>query len=238
MPRGSGSDYNRRVGTTPGRPLDLLSVDNQDVVQAGLKSLVLSHPTAVRSVLTATDVTGEVDLTCPAPDIVVLDYWLGRDDTESLDAVSAFVHWGARVVLYTSEERAVPLRKAVDAGVDAVCLRNDGMPNLVDTLALVAAGQPVVGGPLARALGAERSGRVVLTAAEQTVLQGLSYGLTPAAIAKQLFLAESTVRTHERNIHAKYRDVSAQERMSRGRMLFEALRDGYWDARGTPGPRD
>ncbi|MCA0181388.1 MAG: LuxR family transcriptional regulator [Actinobacteria bacterium] len=70
-----------------------------------------------------------------------------------------------------------------------------------------------------------------LTNAQCAVLEGLSLGLDPADVARQLGISENTVRTHERNIHDKYRTILGDQRITRSRLLYEALRDGYWEAR-------
>ncbi len=209
-------------------PLTIVAVDNQQVVLAGLKSLAFSHAEIVRSVTTFEQVV-DIDVSGPPPDVVILDYWLGRDDHECLDAIAALTHWGSRVILYTSEEKPIPLQRAARAGVDAVCLKNDGLQPLVDALVSVSTGQPVLTGALARAIGA--SPVTHLTPAEQRVLNGLAYGLSTAEIAARLVVAESTVAAHEKKIHHKYRDAFQSERMTRARVLFESLRDGYWDTR-------
>ena len=211
-------------------PIDLVVVDNQDVVRAGLMSLTFSHPDVVRSVL-AVPAVDDLDVTRPPVPLVVLDYWLGRDSDSCLDAIEALKGWGAAVLLYTSEERAHQLRLALRAGVDGLCLKNDGMDALAAAIRQVVGGSPAYSGPLARAAADDDEFRVRLTRAEQTVLEGLSFGMSPAQIATQLHVAEATVKTHERHIHDKYREAIGDERISRSRLLFEALRDGYWDTR-------
>lgn len=124
------------------RPLVLVAVDNnQDIVLAGLRSLTLTHGDLVGSVRCHTAVA-EVDVSAPPPDVVVLDFWLGRDDTESIDAVSAFKEWGSRVLLHTSEESPHKLNRALRAGIDALCLKNDGLPALVEALTALAHDEP------------------------------------------------------------------------------------------------
>ena len=122
-------------------PVDLVALDNQDVVLAGLRSLPISHPEVIRTVVAHRSLT-TLDVTTPPPHVVVLDYWLGRDDEDSLDAVSALKAWGAAVLLYTSEERPRPLRAALRAGVDGLCLKNDGLDALVHAVAQVITGSP------------------------------------------------------------------------------------------------
>lgn len=218
-------------------PIDLVVIDNQDVVRAGLRSLAFSHPETVRSVRAVASVV-ELDVSEPPVPVVVLDYWLGRDDQNSLDAVEALKGWGASVLLYTSEEKPHPLRLALRAGVDGLCLKNDGMDALVTAIRLLVAGSPAYSGPLARAAADEDGLRVRLTPAEEVVLEGLAVGLAPTEIAVRLGVAEATVKTHERHIHDKYRDSLGQERVTRARVMFEALRDGYWDTRPAERARD
>lgn len=215
------------------RPLTILAVDNQDIVLAGLRSLPLTHSDLVGSMLCHTAVA-DVDVSRPPPDVVILDFWLGRDDTESIDAVSAFKEWGARVLLYTGEESPHNLNRALRAGVDALCLKNDGLAALIDALTCLANGEPAISSTLAQTVNSDRNLRASLTSTEIRVLTGLAYGLSSAEIAAHLSVSENTIKTHEGNIHRKYRDATGLERMTRARLLFEALRDGYWDIRNMP----
>lgn len=233
MPRHPWVAYNWCVTESRGPlPVDLIVIDNLDVVRAGLQSLTFSHPAVVRTVRAVASIE-DLDVTERPVPVVVLDYWLGRDDENALDAVAAIKGWGPAVLLYTSEERPHQLRLALQAGVDGLCLKNDGVDALVAAIAQVSTGSPAYSGPLARAAADDQALRVRLTKAETTVLEGLSYGLGPAEIAERLHVTDATVKTHERHIHDKYRQVTGQERVTRARLLFEALRDGYWDTRSS-----
>lgn len=211
-------------------PLMVVAIDNQDVVLAGLRCLLITHPHVVRAVSTYTQIA-DVDVSASPPDVVLLDFWLGRDDQDSLDAVIALKQWGTKVLMYTSEERPHLLRQALRAGVDGLCLKNDGLEALVTALHRVGSQEVLLAGPLARAAAEDRDLTTQLTDSEIRVLAGLAYGLSPAEIADKLTISQHTVRSHERHIHDKYREVAGQEKISRAEVLFRALRDGYWNER-------
>lgn len=214
-------------------PYDVIAVDNLDLTWHGLMSLQLSRPDVVRSMRTYADVT-ELDLTADPPDVVVLDYWLGRENQASTPHIPTLKAWGAHVVLYTSQEAPVPLRDALRAGVDGLCLKNDGMPALVDAIACVGRGEMVFSGPLARAALEDEAIGARLTRREVEVLRGLAYGLTHAELARRLFVEKSTIDSHVENIRQQYA-VSTGAKVNRARMLREALLDGYLDARPERG---
>lgn len=215
------------VSARPPKALRVLAVDNQDVVLTGLERLPVLYPAVVESVTCARDLAA-IPWTADPPDAVILDYWLGRDDQDCLDAIGHFLEWGTSVVLYTTEEKPFPLQAALRAGVHGLSLKNDGLDRLVQALQAVSIGQPYFSGPLARAAAGDRAMTAVLTEAEIRVLKGLAYGLSTQEIADRLTVSVTTVRAHERSIHQKYRPRARDGRMSRNRALFEALRDGYW----------
>lgn len=200
-------------------------IENLDVVRRGLMSLPLTHPHAIASVRTFADVS-EIDLTTRPPHVVVLDYWLRRDNQPSLEYVPTLQKWGAHVLLYTTEEAPHPLQRAMQAGVDGLCLKNDGVDALVAAIVSLGHGEAVLSSPLARALISDGALRAKLTPAEVETLRALAYGKTPAEIAKARFLAVSTIETHVEHIRAKYA-ASTGGKVNRARMLHEGLKDGY-----------
>ena len=208
-------------------PYDIAVIDNLDVVRMGVTTLQITHPATVRTVTTYVH-ADDVDLDAAAPDVVVLDYWLGRDDEASLDYISTLKEWSGKVVLYTSEEGPARLREAMRRGIDGLCLKNDGAPALAEAIAAVGRGQFVWSGPLARAAVNDDALSAQLTPAEIRVLRALALGLTTREIAKRLNVAETTVGTQVESIRRRYSDATGQK-VNRVRMLHEGLIDGYLD---------
>ena len=218
--------------STRSTAVDVVVIDNQWTARSAVSTLALTHPQIVRSVR-GYEAIADLDLTEPRPHVLLLDYWLGRDDTPCLSHVAELKEWGPKVVLFTSEERPVHLRRALRAGVDGLCLKYDGPAMLVDAIAMAGRGHPVFSSPLARAAASDTGMRTHLTAREVEVLEGLAHGLTADEIATRLVLSTATVKTHVQNIHDKYRSVFG-ERVNRGRLVHEAHLDGYLDGRSLP----
>ncbi|HRA46146.1 MAG TPA: response regulator transcription factor [Phycicoccus sp.] len=208
-------------------PCDVVAVDNLDVVRMGLTSLQFTHPGVVRRVTTYPHVR-DIDLTSAPPDVVVLDYWLGRDDESSLSHIRTLREWCGTVVLYTSEEAPARLREALREGVDGLSLKNDGTPALAGVIVEVAHGRPAWSGPLARAVVNDDAVMPRLTPEEVRVLKALAGGLTTAEIAERLHKSPSTVGTQIESIRRRYADFTGTK-VNRARMLREGARDGYVD---------
>lgn len=103
---------------------------------------------------------------------------------------------GAIVVVERADRRVVS--RLLEAGAVGVVLAADIERSLPAAIAAVATGLTVV--PHA---GRQALQRPVLTARQQEILSLLVLGLPNAAIARRLFLAESTVKTHLSTIFDK-----------------------------------
>lgn len=201
-------------------------VDNNDYVRQGVVRDLQEHPERYDPV------TGHADLgtvpTGPAPDLVVLDLYLGRDDTRSTSAVPGLVAAGARVVLFTSEERPVPLREAVHGGISGLALKNDGSRALLDCIARVADGEFVCSSVMARALATDPAVAPHLSARLVEVLEGLADGLTRQQAASRMGISEDTFGDYLKNIRERYLD-SGRRVTNAQSLVREAVRDGYLD---------
>lgn len=214
-------------------PVSILVVENMEIVRRGLLSLPQTHPQVVARV-TAVEGLEDLDMSGPAPDVVLLDLWLGKTEQDaSLPAVRALRAWGAQVVLYTSEQRPYPLQCALVAGVRAIVPKLDPIDRLVEVIAHVAAGEQHLSAPAAAAVREEPQCLARLTPSELRVLRLTAYGLTAADIAETLVVSQRTVDTHMANILEKYSAATAS-RVKRGGLLRLAGEDGYIDQRLDP----
>jgi DNA-binding NarL/FixJ family response regulator len=98
------------------------------------------------------------------------------------------------------------VRRALDAGADALVFEPELELTLATTVRAVAIGQSVV--PRKVRASVERP---VLSHREQQVLVLVRNGLTNAEIAKRLFLAESTIKSHLSSIFTKFGVRSRKE---------------------------
>jgi DNA-binding NarL/FixJ family response regulator len=110
------------------------------------------------------------------------------------------------IIAISQPTSGIGVRRALDAGADAVVFE----PELETTLALainaVASGQSVV--PRKVRAGVERP---TLSYRERQVLALVSNGLTNAQIAEKLFLSESTIKSHLSSAFAKFGVRSRRE---------------------------
>lgn len=204
--------------------ISFVVVDNHDYVLRSVAEAVTAHPDL--------DLRGshhdvaELDVTGKPPDVVVLDLYLGRDDTPSTGSIPALTAWGARVLLHTSAEFPVPIRQAVAAGALGLSLKNDGLDAMLDAVRVVAAGGFACSGAVAGALLTDDDLVAGLTGRELDVIQAIDDGLTHREIARRHDIAESTVKDHLKSVRAKYlklgRDISNAHSIVR-----EARRDGW-----------
>jgi DNA-binding NarL/FixJ family response regulator len=110
------------------------------------------------------------------------------------------------VVAISPPATGTGVRRALDAGADAMVFGPDFEDTLVTTIRAVASGQSVVPRKLRASVE-----RPVLSHREQEVLGLLREGMTNAEIAGALFLAESTIKSHLSSIFTKFGVRSRRE---------------------------
>ncbi|HET6448470.1 MAG TPA: response regulator transcription factor [Conexibacter sp.] len=131
------------------------------------------------------------------PDAVVV-LAEGGDPSHSLRAL-ADAGRGAAIVALLDDDAAGPaVRRALRAGASGVVLAMDLDRALAPTVAAVAGGQAVVPRAAERQLV-----RPALSVRERQVLSLVVMGLMNGEIAAQLFVAESTVKSHLSSAFAK-----------------------------------
>jgi DNA-binding NarL/FixJ family response regulator len=105
---------------------------------------------------------------------------------------------GPAIVAVSPAATATGVRRALDAGADAVVFESELEQTLAVAVSAVESGQSVV--PRNMRASVERP---AFSHRERQVLTFVSQGLTNAEIAEQLFLSESTVKSHLSSAFAK-----------------------------------
>ncbi|MGH9119999.1 MAG: response regulator [Acidimicrobiales bacterium] len=213
----------------------VLIVDDHAVVRRGLRSILELEPdiTVVGEAGTAPE--GLRVAESSRPEIVVLDLRLGPDDdSEGLALCSRIVERlpATRVVVLSTflEERLV--LEALRRGAHAYVLKDVDAVELVKIIRAVARGESGFdsrsAAVVARSIagkGAQQPTGPRLTAREREVVKSITEGLSNREIGAAIFLSESTVKFHVRNVMRKL-DVR-----HRAEVAFEASRLGLLEER-------
>lgn len=184
-------------------------VDNHEAVREGVAARIeraAPDLSVVASVATVEELSG-VDA-----GVVLLDLWL--EDGSTLDAIPGLVASGRRVLLYTTEQRPVPVRRAIEAGATGLLLKSDPLDTVVDGIRAAATDDFYCSGTLAHALLSEDGTVVDLSPRQIEILEALADGLDYRATAALLDSAEASVKTHLGRIREKFRAVGIEPRNS------------------------
>jgi two-component system response regulator DesR len=172
----------------------LLLADDQALVRGALAALL-----SLESDLEVVAEVGRGDEVLDAvarhsPDVAVLDVEMPGLDGIEVAAQLRDAAPGVRVLICTTFGRPGFLRRAMQAGAAGFVVKDTPAEQLADAVRRVHAGLRVVDPALAT--DSLVSGESPLTARETEVLRAARGGAPVAAIARQLFLSEGTVRNH------------------------------------------
>jgi two-component system, NarL family, response regulator LiaR len=185
----------------------VLVVDDHAVVREGLRTF-LSLQDGIEVVGEASD--GREAIAAAQrlrPDVVLMDLVMPRvDGVQAMRELRDHVP-GARVIVLTSfleDDRLLP---AIRAGAAGYLLKNVEPSELARAVRTADAGEalidPAVAARLVDALASDHRPEQPLTAREQDVLDLLARGYANKRIARELGIAEKTVKTHVSHVLAK-----------------------------------
>jgi DNA-binding NarL/FixJ family response regulator len=189
-------------------PVRVLVVDDHPVVRSGLVGM-LTAEADLQVVGEAGDGAQAVALAAElAPDVVLMD--LRMPVLDGVGATSAIVGaaggpargtGGAaggrapRVVVLTTYETDADILRAVEAGATGYLLKDTPRDELVAGVRAAARGQTVLAPSVATRLVTSVRGER-LTGREVEVLRLVARGFSNAAVGRELYIAEATVKTH------------------------------------------
>ena len=193
-------------------PITVLLVDDHTLFRSGIRSLLQRHPEFSVVGEAADGVEGIKRAQQLQPQVVLLDLNMpGMSGVETLQLMLQDCPDSAIVMLTVSED-AEDLSVALKAGASGYLLKNIDTDYLTRAIRRAAAGETVVAEAMTAKLVAQLQGGAApataseldrLTPREREILACLARGESNKAIARNLDLAESTVKIHVQNVLKK-----------------------------------
>lgn len=187
------------------RPISVFLVDDHEVVRAGIKS-VLSRESGMEVVGEA----GTAEATFPGleqskPDVLVLDVRL--PDGNGIDLCNEVSTRFPEIatMVFTSLADDLSRSAAHAAGAQGYLLKRAPTDQLISAIRAVGAGADLIYSPQAEGTGDESCARRngVLSSQEKAIVRLVGRGMTNKQIARELGLAEKTVKNYVSNVLTK-----------------------------------
>ncbi|HXD28212.1 MAG TPA: response regulator transcription factor [Arthrobacter sp.] len=188
--------------------LNLLLVDDHPVVRAGLKA-VLTDQAGLHVLAEAADGATAIaqlqrlQTLGERIDVVLMDLQMdGMDGVEATGRIRAA--GGPPVLILTTYDSDTDIRAALDAGAAGYLLKDAPLDRLTAAVGDAARGRRVLSDEVAARMDpAGRNAATGLSPRELELLGLLARGLANRQIARELFISESTVKTHLIHIYSK-----------------------------------
>ena len=180
----------------------ILSVDDHPLVREGIAAIINNQPDMEMVAQAATGSEAIRMFREHQPDITLMD--LRLPDSSGIEAMIAIrtEFPGARIIVLTTFEGDVDIRRSLEAGARGYMLKNTPPKELVEVIRQVHAGKKRIPAEVAAHL-AEYVGDDALTEREIDVLRYVASGNRNRDIAERLFITEETVKAHIKHIMEK-----------------------------------
>ncbi|GIH90070.1 response regulator [Planobispora siamensis] len=205
--------------------LRLMIVDDHPVVREGLRGMLEAGPgiTVVGEAASGDEaVVRARELT---PDVILMDLRMpGGDGVSAISRILAD-RPESRVIVLTTYETDQDIVRAVEAGAAGYLLKDTSRADLLAAILAASRGETVLSPSVATKLVSRMRAPVAesLSPRETEVLSLVARGLTNAEVGRELFISETTVKTHLLRIFGKLgvsdRTAAVTTAMDRGLLL-------------------
>jgi two-component system, NarL family, response regulator DevR len=188
-------------------PVRVVVVDDHPLIRQGLRAL-LERNGAIVAGEAATSAEAVAVVACSRPEVVVLDLRLGSSDRDGIELCRRLTTQfpRSRVLVLTTFLSETLLMDAMQAGARGYVLKDVDVAALVRAVADVREGQSAFDSRSAAVAVRSLSGRrapQVITERERDVVRLVALGLSNEDIGRRLYISQSTVKFHIRNMLRK-----------------------------------
>ena len=185
-----------RAGSDLPGPVRVAIVDDHPVVREAFGNL-FDLVEGLEVVATAGDANEAMAKLATTPvDVAIVDFALPGVDGSVLTDRIKDSHPDVRVLIFTASLDPEQVRRAAGSAADGILLKSIPIDYLVAAIRDVASGRRVVGRDLSGVLMAAGEEPAQLSDREREVLDLLAKGKTNKDIARELFIAQATVKSH------------------------------------------
>lgn len=191
--------------------IKILLADDQPLLLSALKTILGAQADLTVAATAAKGAEAVEKARAHRIDVAVLD--IRMPVLDGIAAATQIMELGPKVIMLTTFDDDTLVRAAIDAGVDGFLLKDAEPEVLAGAVRAVARGESVLapgvtGRVMAWVRGSTGSTEAAgmlerLTSRELEVLAEIGRGATNAEIARTLFIAETTVKTHVSSLLTK-----------------------------------
>ena len=214
-PKTRVSSTRRRIGDSAthkkaARSIRLLIADDHALILEGLAATI-GRQNDMTVVAKANNGREAVEMwSTHRPDVSLLDLRMPKLNGVGVIREVRDLDVSARVIVHTTYDTDEEIYQAIKAGAKGYLLKDAPLEELLDSIRKVHAGETCIPPALGAKLASRMSGEA-LTGREIDVLKLLARGRSNKEIGTDLFISETTVKTHVRSIFSKLNVMSRTE---------------------------
>jgi DNA-binding NarL/FixJ family response regulator len=191
----------------------LLIVDDHPLLRAGMAAVIRSQDDMELASEAASGADGIRAFQATQPDVTLMDLRLPDISGVEVTVRIRSEFPDARIVILTTFDGDVEVRRALDAGARSYVLKSTPLPEMVQVIRQVHAGRKPIPADIAAGL-AEHYGHDGLTAREVEVLRCIASGNRNKDVGEKLAISEDTVKVHMRRIMEKLGAIDRTQAVS------------------------